>query len=515
MPPVLGLVSLLAAALWAAPALEVSVGDGPFLPASAVSPLAGQRVRLRVAGADGAAVRWFQLIPDVATMYKNANFPWDPNPYKWVGQARIRIDREALTKLSGAEVEPFRPGRPAAKGDWTEGYSSPIVESPYYNPASGSFWFQAELTQGGRVTRVPKDGLRVSVRDGEGYLGWLSSYMNVPGVFGSVTAQATSYLGVDCADAVSAAWGKWTGRELAENLNVAALVTRWPHAAEFDWGEKGSTRPVRWGAEVRPGDFVAVRYRGARSFQHVGALAADRDGDGLLTPPDLVFHAGPMPPAYGTLELPAFQGRLVVLRPKPPIVERPISFSPRRLKATADYIRSHYGEERPEGRISPRMVVLHWTGSDSLESDFRTFDKETLAGSRPELAGAGELNVSAHFLVAKDGTVLRLVPEDRMARHVIGLNLAAVGIENVGGTGDRPTLTEAQAEADAWLVRMLKDRYPDIQYLIGHHEYRRFEGSPLWKEADAGYRTAKSDPGDAFMAKVRSKVADLGLKAAP
>ena len=515
MPPVLGLVSLLAGVLWAAPALQVSVGDGPFVDAAAVSPLAGQRVRLRVVGAEGASVRWFQLLPDVTTMYKNANFPWDPNPYKWVGQAKIRIDRQELTKLSGTEVEPFRAGRRAEKADWTASYESPVSESPYYNPSAGSFWFEALVEQGGRVTRVPKDGLRVSVRDGEGYLGWLTSYMNVPGVFGSVTAQATSYLGVDCADAVSAAWGKWTGRELTENLNVAALVTRWPHAAEFDWGEKGSARPVRWGAEVRPGDLVAVRYKGARSYQHVGALVEDADGDGLLTPPDLVFHAGPMPPAYGTLELPAFRGHLVVLRPKPPVVDRPISFSSKRLKATAEYIRKHYEAENPSGTIAPRMVVLHWTGSDSLDSDFKTFDKETLAGSRPELSGAGDVNVSAHFLVDKDGSILRLMPEDRMARHVIGLNLVAVGIENVGGTGDRPTLTEAQAEANAWLVRMLKDRFPDIEYLIGHHEYRRFEGSALWKEADASYRTAKSDPGGAFMAKVRAKVADLGLKAEP
>ncbi|TBR22185.1 N-acetylmuramoyl-L-alanine amidase [bacterium] len=206
---------------------------------------------------------------------------------------------------------------------------------------------------------------------------------------------------------------------------------------------------------------------------------------------------------------------MTVLRPESPIVERPISFSPARLKATADYIKTHAGEDRPDGRITPRMVVLHWTGSDSLESDFKTFDKETLAGGRPDISAGGDLNVSAHFLVGKDGRIYRLMPENVMARHVIGLNLEAIGVENVGGVGDRPTLTAAQAATNAWLVRELKERHPAIEYLIGHHEYRKFEGSALWKEKDAGYRTAKSDPGDKFMADVRRRVADLGLKSAP
>ena len=37
---------------------------------------------------------------------------------------------------------------------------------------------------------------RVSVRDGEGYVGWLASYFNVPGLFGSVIHQSANYIGV-------------------------------------------------------------------------------------------------------------------------------------------------------------------------------------------------------------------------------------------------------------------------------------------------------------------------------
>jgi len=41
-------------------------------------------------------------------------------------------------------------------------------------------------------------------------------------------------------------------------------------------------------------------------------------------------------------------------------------------------------------------------------------------------------------------------------------------------------LTDAQIQANIALVRYLKNKYPTIEYLIGHHEYLHFEGHPLW-----------------------------------
>ena len=194
------------------------------------------------------------------------------------------------------------------------------------------------------------------------------------------------------------------------------------------------------------------------------------------------------------------------------IVDRPIPFPAERVALTRAYIRAHYGRDVRNIRIVPRIIVLHWTGSESLEGDFRTFRPATLEGSRPELAGAGALNVSSHFLVDRDGTVYRLMPETWMARHVIGLNYNAIGIENVGGAGGVPDLTQAQVDADIALVRYLVHEHRTIHYLIGHHEYRVFEGHPLWLERQPGYRTDKLDPGPAFMAAVRAGVADLRLK---
>ncbi|MCK5854928.1 MAG: N-acetylmuramoyl-L-alanine amidase, partial [Sulfurovaceae bacterium] len=125
---------------------------------------------------------------------------------------------------------------------------------------------------------------------------------------------------------------------------------------------------------------------------------------------------------------------------------------------------------------------------------------------------ASALNVSAQFLVARDGTIHRLMPENWMARHVIGLNYSSIGVENVGGKNNKKDdLTPAQLKANIALVKYLKEKYPTITYLIGHHEYREMEKSKLWLELDKGYRTKKSDPGDAFMSKVREQVKELNL----
>jgi len=199
----------------------------------------------------------------------------------------------------------------------------------------------------------------------------------------------------------------------------------------------------------------------------------------------------------------------------PAMVDRPMSFSEARRQATLDYIETHYGLEPDDITIVPRMIVLHWTAIGSLEDSFAAFDPEELPGSRPDLAAAGQVNVSIQFLVDRDGTIYRLMPETWMARHVIGLNYSAVGIENVGGVDGTDDLTDAQIDANIALVRYLVEKYPTIVYLIGHMEYQQFENHPLWLELDDAYRTDKVDPGQRFMNAVRTAVADLGLEGPP
>ena len=195
------------------------------------------------------------------------------------------------------------------------------------------------------------------------------------------------------------------------------------------------------------------------------------------------------------------------------IVDHPITFNEERKILTLEYLQNRYGLEQDSPRIEPKMIVLHWTVIPTFEKSFEAFDPVTLPNWRPDIKNVSGLNVSSQFMVDRDGTIYQLLPETTMARHVIGLNHCAIGVENVGGTEELP-LTKAQLKSNIWLVKYLKDKY-DIDYLIGHYEYTLFENHPLWLEIDEGYRTVKTDPGPEFMANVRKAVKNLDFKELP
>ncbi|MCE2612149.1 peptidoglycan recognition protein family protein [Flavobacteriaceae bacterium D16] len=195
------------------------------------------------------------------------------------------------------------------------------------------------------------------------------------------------------------------------------------------------------------------------------------------------------------------------------IIDKPVVFDLEREALTLEYLRDRYGLDRETAEITPKMIVLHWTAIPTFEGSFDVFNSSKIAGWRTYVQQTSGLNVSAHFLVDRDGKIYRLMPETTMARHVIGLNHCAIGVENVGGTEDTP-MTKAQIKANIFLVKYLAEKY-DIEYLIGHYEYPLFDGHELWLEKDAGYRTEKDDPGVDFMREVRKATKNLNFKPIP
>ncbi|UZD22750.1 peptidoglycan recognition family protein [Algoriphagus halophytocola] len=193
------------------------------------------------------------------------------------------------------------------------------------------------------------------------------------------------------------------------------------------------------------------------------------------------------------------------------IIDKPITWNQDREALSLKYLKERHGLDQETASISPKMVVIHWTAIDNIEVTFDVFDPPTLAG-RADLTGASNLNVSSQFLIDRDGTIFRLLPDTTFARHTIGLNYLAIGVENIG-SDDMP-LTKLQLKANEELVRYLKSKY-QIDYVIGHHEYQNFQSTDLWKESDPDYRTIKTDPGDAFMRKLRENLEDLNLKPVP
>ena len=120
-------------------------------------------------------------------------------------------------------------------------------------------------------------------------------------------------------------------------------------------------------------------------------------------------------------------------------------------------------------RSSPiSMIVLHYTGMADAESAIdRLRDPEA--------------KVSCHYLVAEDGTILRMVPEERRAWHagrshwrgVTDVNSASIGIEIVNpghDLGYRP-FPDEQMSALIPLVKEIVDRYGITRgNVVGHSD---------------------------------------------
>jgi N-acetyl-anhydromuramyl-L-alanine amidase AmpD len=153
---------------------------------------------------------------------------------------------------------------------------------------------------------------------------------------------------------------------------------------------------------------------------------------------------------------------------KPAIHEDPISYGANRRAQMAAYSQRHYGE-RDWRLVDPKVIVLHFTATDSYESVWSAFDSNAPnMGERP--------GVCSHYVVEQDGTIDELVPPRIRCRHTIGLNHTAIGIEMVQETGrgshgaDQQILDRGpQVRAAVPLVRWLQSRYEiPTGEVIGH-----------------------------------------------
>ena len=121
-----------------------------------------------------------------------------------------------------------------------------------------------------------------------------------------------------------------------------------------------------------------------------------------------------------------------------------------------------------ERRLPISMVVLHYTGMPTAA--------EALARMCDSAA-----EVSAHYMIDEDGTVTRLVPEDKRAWHagksywrgITDVNSASIGIELVNPGhefGYRP-FTDAQMDALLpLLARIMRDHDIPRANVVGHSD---------------------------------------------
>lgn len=204
------------------------------------------------------------------------------------------------------------------------------------------------------------------------------------------------------------------------------------------------------------------------------------------------------------LVAPAPAGATTTSAPRPPITVKLIPFGDTRKAQMADYSRRHYHQHTWK-LTAPKAIVLHHTAGANWQSAWWTFANNTAYASipgHPEKPG-----VSAHFIIAKNGTIYQCVPLSVRARHAIGMNWSSIGIEFVqeGRSGkdghwmDRQILARpAQANAGLRLVRYLQARFGiKTSDVVGH---ATANGSRYFKE----YMGIKNAAGDWFAPEVRA-----------
>ena len=117
------------------------------------------------------------------------------------------------------------------------------------------------------------------------------------------------------------------------------------------------------------------------------------------------------------------------------------------------------------GIRKPNFVIIHFTAQDSLQQTLKTF---TITSTQ----------VSAHYVIAKNGTVVHMVNDYLRANHaglgkwgsVTDMNSCSIGIE-IDNNGNEP-FTPVQINSLLSLLAQLKKNYniPQANF-IGHQDF--------------------------------------------
>jgi hypothetical protein len=100
------------------------------------------------------------------------------------------------------------------------------------------------------------------------------------------------------------------------------------------------------------------------------------------------------------------------------------------------------------------MVVLHCTTSSTVGGTINWFLNR-------------QSQVSAHYIIDRNGDIYQMVPDSDCAWHAKSANRRSIGIEHVGSGADR--LTQEQSAASVDLVRWLMSTYDvPVANIVGH-----------------------------------------------
>jgi len=299
--------------------LEIShkIENGRYTQSLAVYLTPKQKLTLKFDVKNAKEIKWYQIIPNTAKFYKNANHPWEKNAYKWTGYGKIDYER--------VEIKAFKNKKEVQLTQKILERNRP-QNNEYYHSKLGSFWFEAEaILDNGKIIKskgmknIGRKGLspkvlRVSYMADKSYIGYLTSFYNVPGIFGSMPYQSRNYIGVDCADVLIATSKIMNKQKNEKNYNVVMLVDKFKTKIKVTISNGTPKRKLKWGKDFNRGDFIAVKYRENGRYAHIGMLYKDVNKNTILDKEDLIINAGPNALHHTALKDGGFDGTVVILR---------------------------------------------------------------------------------------------------------------------------------------------------------------------------------------------------------
>ena len=138
-------------------------------------------------------------------------------------------------------------------------------------------------------------------------------------------------------------------------------------------------------------------------------------------------------------------------------------------------------------------IIVHATGGPFCQGGKVVFSP---SGTGPSMKKFFEANgtVSIHYIVDRDGTVIKSINEDEVAIHTVGHNDNAVGIELINHGDGREPYPEVQVEALAKLVKGIQQRWHvPLSQVKGHEDVDHSTFQCAGKSA-----RRKQDPGPLF-----------------
>jgi hypothetical protein len=246
---------------------------------------------------EDADFNWSKVEPiiDAEHPYENS----DPVTRKWKGWDKIKYTTSFFEGTKGlqpilADARPTTVQNSSGLGTMRYSLELRIGEKSWNTPGEES------TTRGGISSEV----VRISYKIDDSFLGIITSYFNVPGVYGSAstdrrkpnkTHQTEQYQGFDCADLVVGAARQLGQDHRYSNANNLRAKTQYsdPYLLQTDGtitDLDGNEIRLQYGRDVNQGDLVFFADVNSRRYWHVVVLLKDMTSESELPEQDVVLN---------------------------------------------------------------------------------------------------------------------------------------------------------------------------------------------------------------------------------